>query len=190
MRLPVLVEPAIRPHLVTLACLFAVTSVLGGLAPDAMTAPLIAMLGVLVQPYRGLPHGQLFAAILVHNLVASFLSMIAGVMLGILPLVSIAANGFLLGAVCRHASRTQGLAEIAARTVPHGVFELPAMLIAASYGLWLGMTALAHLRGTETAGIGARVGHAVRRYLIIVLPLLIVAALIESRLASTPRPGG
>ncbi len=184
MRLPVLVEPAIRRYVVVLACLFAVMAVVGWMAPEAAMAPLLAKFGELARRLRGLPQWQLFAIILANNLIKSFVSMIAGALLGFVPILSIVGNGFLLGALCRHVSHVRGTLEIVGRIAPHGVFELPAIFIGNAYGLWLGAGTLARMSGEEEVRVGERVQHAIRRFLIIVAPLLIVAAVIESSLGA------
>lgn len=66
------------------------------------------------------------------------------------------------------------------KVFPHGVFELPALLIAASYGLWFGVMAVRRMRGRDDTLLKSQVKHAFRRYIAVVFPLLIVAAGIET----------
>jgi stage II sporulation protein M len=66
--------------------------------------------------------------------------------------------------------------------LPHGIIEIPALLFAASYGLWLGVTAVRRLRGKESTLLRFHIEHAFRRYFAVVFPLLIVAAAIETAL--------
>ena len=70
----------------------------------------------------------------------------------------------------------------ASKMLPHGAFEIPALLIAASYGLWLGVMVYRRMRGKESTSIRFHIGHASRQYLAVVFPLLIVAAAIETAL--------
>jgi Stage II sporulation protein M len=60
--------------------------------------------------------------------------------------------------------------------------EIPALLIAASYGLWLGVTVVQKMRGKESTLLRFHIEHAFRRYFAIVFPLLIIAAAIETAL--------
>jgi stage II sporulation protein M len=101
---------------------------------------------------------------------------------GILPIVAVGFNGFLLGALYRHTAGIAGYWRATLTVLPHGIFEFPALLIAASYGLWLGMSVLRRLRGKESLPIRGQVKHALRRYFAVVFPLLIVAAAIETAL--------
>ena len=68
------------------------------------------------------------------------------------------------------------------KVLGHGVFELPALLIASSYGLWLGVTVVGRMRDKESALLKFHIERAFRRYFAIVFPLLIVAAAIETAL--------
>jgi uncharacterized membrane protein SpoIIM required for sporulation len=66
--------------------------------------------------------------------------------------------------------------------LPHGIFEIPGLLLAAGYGLWLGAAALRRARGKEDADLGGRVRHAVRRYFAVVFPLFVLAVAVETAL--------
>jgi len=67
-------------------------------------------------------------------------------------LFAVATNGFVLGVVYRFASRGFGYVKAAKMELPHGVLEIPAVVIAASYGLWLGVTFARILRQKSLAG--------------------------------------
>jgi Stage II sporulation protein M len=84
--------------------------------------------------------GSLFFFILLHNVVASLLLVGLGLLFGIIPTMAICSNGFILGVVYRQAAETFGHTNAAIKMLPHGIFEIPALLIASSYGLWLGVT--------------------------------------------------
>jgi len=190
MRFPTLIEPAIRRYVGWLVAFFVLTAVLGWLAPERAMAPVIDRLRPLMLALRSLPTWQLFLVILANNAIKTFFAMMGGVLLGILPTVAIASNGFLLGALCHRASHLMRPLQLVGALVPHGMFELPAVFIAAGYGLWIGAGVLERMGGQEGVDIAGRVRHAVRRYLQIVLPLLIVAAAIESTLSRWARSAG
>jgi len=60
------------------------------------------------------------------------------------------------------------------------VLEIPAVIIAASYGLWLGVTFVKQIRQRNLVGYGDYVTHAIRMFFKIAFPLFILAALIET----------
>ena len=144
--------------------------------------------------YRGLAGGALFFNILFNNVMASILILVSGVLIGIVPVLAVGSNGFVLGVLYRHAAEVAGYSpgaemlgysKAALKVLPHGVFEIPALLISASYGLWLGVMVVRRMRGKESTHLRFHIGHAFRRYLAVVFPLLIVAAAIETALVLT-----
>ena len=66
--------------------------------------------------------------------------------------------------------------------LPHGIFKIPALLISAAYGLWLGVIAFRRMRGMESTPIRFHLGHTFRQYFVVVFPLLVIAAAIETAL--------
>jgi stage II sporulation protein M len=132
--------------------------------------------------YRGLAGGMLFFNILVQNVMATIFVIISGVIVGIIPTFAVSSNGFGLGVVFRQAAEVSGYSKAALTVLPYGVFEIPALLIAASYGLWIGVTVVRRMRGKESTPLILNIEHAFRRYFAVVFPLLIVAAAIETSL--------
>jgi stage II sporulation protein M len=152
------------------------------LAPSSTREDLTKAFEVVADNYRGLAGGKLFFTILLHNVMASFLILFSGVLIGIIPIFSMGSNGFILGVVYRQAADVVGYWKAALKVLPHGVIEIPALLIAASYGLWLGVTVVRRIRGKESTLLRFHIEHACRRYFAVVFPLLIVAAGIETAL--------
>jgi stage II sporulation protein M len=69
----------------------------------------------------------------------------------------------------------------AAKTVlPHGVLEIPAIILTAGYGLWLGVTFARRIRQRDMAGFGDQIRHAIKIYFKVAFPLFILAAVIET----------
>ena len=170
----------IRRYLPILTLIFVAAFLAGMLAPSPTRQQMTDTFQVVADNYRGLAGGKLFFTILLHNVMASIIVLISGVIVGIIPTFAIGANGFLLGVVYRQAAEVAGYWKAALKVLPHGVFELPALLLAASYGLWLGVTVVRKIRGKESTLLRFHIEHAFRRYFTVVFPLLIVAAAIET----------
>ncbi len=131
----------------------------------------------LAERFQGLGPFEFMARIFVHNLVASYLAMCLVVLYGLIPLCLAAFNGLLLG---WFAGWMEGVSwiQLAFLLVPHGIFEWPAMFVAFGVGIWRG---LGHLLGSETLSWFQRWKKAHLVYLFFVVPLLFVAAVVESR---------
>jgi uncharacterized membrane protein SpoIIM required for sporulation len=106
-----------------------------------------------------------------------------GSFFGIIPVPAIGGNGFVLGVVFRLAADTMGYAEGSVCILPHGPLEIPALLISAAYGLWIGVNALRRVRKMESVRIGNQLRYALRRFLVIVF--LLSSSLLESRRRSS-----
>ncbi len=123
---------------------------------------------------------QLFLQIYIHNLIASFLSLIAGIV--ILPMLAlIFINGYVVGYVVRDIISKYGMAKGAPLAVslllPHGILEIPSFILAAYAGLLPAKALLDKARGRK-----ASITDAYRRGLGIykkVAVLLLVAAVTE-----------
>jgi len=74
-----------------------------------------------------------------HNFRAVVLLIVLGVIFGIFPTISMLMNGAMLGLVFGLAAAGQAsLLAIIVGIVPHGIIEIPALLLGAGTGLYLG----------------------------------------------------
>jgi uncharacterized membrane protein SpoIIM required for sporulation len=115
-----------------------------------------------------------FALIFLNNAFTCFLNVLLGSLLGIFPLFSAFINGGLIGWFAQE----EGLIVFLA-IVPHGLFEIPAFLLSAAIGLRLAREVF---RRKGERHLKEELWNGLRVYLIVVLPLLLLAALIESAL--------
>jgi len=115
-----------------------------------------------------------FAVLFLNNSFTCFLDIVLGPLIGIFPLFSAFINGGLLGWFAKE----QGLI-IFLSIVPHGTFEIPAFLLSTSIGLRLGREVLKRKGDRD---LKKELRNGLRVFLAVVLPLLFIAALIESAL--------
>jgi stage II sporulation protein M len=175
-------DRTIKPYFLILTLVFSASFLAGTIAPSSIRQQMTDVFQAVVGNYRGLAGGMLFFNILVQNVMASIFMLLSGVIVGIIPTFAIGSNGFGLGVLFRQAAEVSGYSKAALTVLPYGVFEIPALLIAASYGLWLGVTVIRRLRGKEGTLLRFKIEHAFRRYFAVVFPLLVVAAAIETTL--------
>lgn len=121
---------------------------------------------------------ELIAFILQNNLQSAFIGMIFGVIFGIFSIVTAGSNGLILGYVLARTREIAGFQEFW-RVLPHGVFELPAIFISLGLGLKLGFS---FFSAKGLRDFKNRVYNSINVFLFIVVPLLIVAAIIEGLL--------
>lgn len=157
--------------------IFVLATVTGALRPDLADGVLSAFQEIaedLLQ--RSTP--ELIAAIFLRNGMAAVLTIFLGAFFGIVPAAAILFNGLLFGAVLQMAPGDIW------RVLPHGVFELPAMFIAWGLGLWVGQW---FLQPPHLEHLKDRLGRSLKVLLLLILPLLLVAAIIEGLAAAIYR---
>ncbi|MCM3786606.1 stage II sporulation protein M [Neobacillus mesonae] len=130
-----------------------------------------------------------FTFIFLNNAIKSVLVIFAGALGGIIPIVFLVINGGVLGFLL-HAAWQQGISYydvVVKGLLPHGIIEIPAIIIACAFGLKLGVMiykALGEI-GMEARSKKVKLGSFMRQTgtasLWIVI-LLFIAAIIESTL--------
>lgn len=120
----------------------------------------------------------IFFIILINNSVKTFLFMLSGFLFGLPPFLLLAFNGIFLGIVANIVSKSEGWRFLLAGIIPHGIFEIPAIILSMNYGLWLGHGFYRKLRFKEP--FREKLSVAIRFFSRIILPLLIIAAIVEA----------
>ncbi len=149
-------------------------------APDAVMEQIFKFIEELLTKTEGMSQFELVNFILLNNLQSSFTSMIFGVLFGIFPLIAIIVNGYILGFVSAMSVKTGGVF-ILWRLFPHGIFELPAIFISMGLGLKLGTFIL---QKNKIESLKRYLWKSMIVFLFVILPLLILAAIIEGILIS------
>jgi len=124
----------------------------------------------------GLNAFQMILFIFSNNLVVSFIGMSSGILFGIIPAVLAAANGYILGFVSQAAAGESGVL-VLLKLLPHGIFEIPAVLISLGLGIKLGGSLFYKYR--ESVKI---LKKSLLVFLFVIIPLLIIAGIIEGLL--------
>jgi stage II sporulation protein M len=122
---------------------------------------------------------EIMLLIFLNNALKSFLALVLGVGLGVIPLLFVAGNGIIIGMLAHIISRQQGTLFVIAALLPHGIIEVPMILISAGIGLRLGHKMYPSLTGSKT-DIKKELNDGIGFYIRVILPLLLVAAMIET----------
>lgn len=130
-------------------------------------------------PILEMPPPAQFLAIFLNNSLTVLLVIFLGIILGVFPFLVLSFNGFFIGIVSYFVQAERGWFLVFALIMPHGIIEIPAILIACAVGFRMGKVLLAILfrkqgdfkRETKTALIF---------FLKFLLPLLLLAAAIET----------
>jgi len=117
--------------------------------------------------------------IFLNNAVKSLLAIVLGAGFGVIPVIFVAGNGVLLGLVANQVSSEQGALFVLAAILPHGIIEIPMVLISSGLGLRLGYLMYSSIMGKET-DMRYELMQSLRIYMRIVVPLLFVSAVVET----------
>lgn len=119
---------------------------------------------------------QLGVFIFFSNFKSAFLALFLGIMAGIFSIFNIILNGSLIGYVLRILWDESGATHFW-RLLPHGIFELPALFISWGLGIKIGMFIFSK---NELGELKRRFEESLKTFFFIVVPLLIIAAIIEA----------
>jgi len=147
-------------------------------APEIIEARIFEFIEELLQKTEGMSHLELVRFLFLNNAQSAFFGIISGIVLGIFSLMVIIVNGYLLGFVAIRTINAEGILTLW-RLVPHGIFELPALFISVGLGLKLGSFIF---REKKWSSLKDYLSKSLRVFVFIVIPLLIIAALIEGSL--------
>lgn len=120
--------------------------------------------------------------IFVNNATAAFSALLWGLVpfaeLSALPL---GVNFFMLGVFGAYYCQSDaGMATYLLGILPHGIFELPALVLFCAAGLYLCSRMSARVRGDKSVSILLTLSELSRLYLCIVMPLLLLSAMVEA----------
>lgn len=160
--------------------IFLLFFLIGFLFPVFFTEQITKILEQLVRQVEGKNAVQIISFIFLNNLKASFLSLFLGLFLCLFPLSALIVNGYVAGFVSRTAVSKEGIL-ILWRLFPHGIFELPAVLVSMGLGLKLGMIPFKGKKDMIKE-IKKELIDASKFFILIIIPLLIIAAIIEGAL--------
>ncbi|MDH5364215.1 MAG: stage II sporulation protein M [Dehalococcoidia bacterium] len=167
-------------NLILVASIFFVSLVLGMLIGQNTVEGLMRQLGAILEPLAstGKLTILLFLIIFINNAIKALGIIFLGILLGLPPLLFIVLNGFILGGLGSALESVNGWRYVMASFVPHGVIEIPVILLAAALGFTVGMESLKWLVRRESR-VKLQLSNGLKVYVRWILPGLAVAAIIE-----------
>ncbi len=128
--------------------------------------------------------GQIF----LNNMFVSLFAFVSGVFFGVIPVFIIIVNGFFPGLLFPMVASERGVLFFIAGIIPHGIIEIPAIILACALGFRLGRLSLQKLYGILYAkndiNLVSEFFRSLLLYVASVIPMLFIAAVIEVFLTS------
>lgn len=167
-----------KPYIWIAVGIFVFTAIIGFIFPIFFREKIIELITEMARMFKGKSGIETVFMIFFNNIKASFFSVILGVGFGIFSIIAGVVNGYILGFVSREVVNEQGFL-VLWQLLPHGIFEIPAILMSIGIGLKLG----SNLLSKDTKGnLKKDAKSALQFFCFVIFPLLFVAAIIEGLL--------
>ncbi|GIU68370.1 MAG: hypothetical protein KatS3mg001_220 [Candidatus Pacearchaeota archaeon] len=160
--------------------IFFIFSVIGAFfpTPKSIELRILEILEELLKLTEGMNWQQLTKFIFFNNLKTGFYGFILGVFLGVFSVIVLIVNGYILGYVSIRVIQIDSVL-VLWKLFPHGIFELPAIFISTGLGIRLGSFIF---QKDKIKSFKFYLISGIRTFIFVVIPLLIIAAIIESTL--------
>lgn len=171
----------LKPLIIS-AAIFLVSCLMGVLAarenPEVGTTLLTLFKDTVGTGMTDRPPLELAGILFINNLGACVLLFIGGAAFGVLTVFILSVNGIVIGAILETARTMKGMTFVLAAIVPHGIFEIPAFILAGMLGFLLTRDLFREM----TSGVDAAAAalSPARIFIVLVIPLVACAALIEA----------
>lgn len=176
----------IKPYIMFSSLIF-IFAVLGGyfFAQNfpQQTEEIMKQLQSLFSPAKEEDSLGLFIFILENNITKLLAVLILGIFAGLIPLASVFINGMLLGIFAYVVSERLSWPFLVAGILPHGIFEIPALILSTAIGIRVGEVAVRKLFGRKEKFMD-EFAKGLQFFISVVVPILFLAALIETYVTS------
>ncbi|MFC1941248.1 stage II sporulation protein M [Chloroflexota bacterium] len=142
----------------------------------------ITILEDFAESLEQLPHLSILAIIFINNVSVLLISFALSPILCLVPIIALTLNGWLIGLVSATVIQEESLGYLLAGALPHGIFELPALIMGEAVALSFGTAVVLALFKKERRNLPMLNVRQNLRYLLIALGLLLPAAIIEAYL--------
>jgi stage II sporulation protein M len=173
----------IRNYIWFATALFLIISIIGFFFPVFFVENVKEMIEELIAQTAGLSGWRLISFIIANNIQSAFTAMAFGVFFAVVPIGIVFVNGYVLGFVANMSSQAEGVL-ILWRLLPHGIFEIPAIMISIGIGIKLGSFLFVYHGKNKRKEFLKWLANSIRAFLLVVVPLLVIAGTIEGILIS------
>ncbi len=125
----------------------------------------------------------LFLFILENNITKLFIILPLGIFAGLIPFFSVSFNGFILGAFAEIVSQEASWQFFILGIIPHGIIEIPVLILSSAIGMRIGKVAFYRLFSKKES-LQEELAKALKFFVLILIPLLFIAAFIETFVTS------
>jgi stage II sporulation protein M len=167
-----------KPYILFAAMLFFITAIIGFMFPIFFREEIFNIMLEMTGLLEGKNMIELISLIFFNNIKASFMAMILGIGVALFPIFTAVINGYILGFVSREVVSAEGFF-ILWQLLPHGIFEIPAILLSIGIGVKIGTDLFKKNPGEK---LRKNIREGLRFFAFVIFPLLLTAGIIEGLL--------
>ncbi|NYT20082.1 MAG: stage II sporulation protein M [Methanosarcinales archaeon] len=172
----------LMPNIIAVVVMFVLSGIAGyfytALNPASSDIALEGLEG-LVELIMSMTPIEIMLFIFFNNAIKSLMAFVLGLGFGLIPLLFVVSNGYILGVMVYLESQENGFTYILLGILPHGIIELPMILISAAMGLRMGINVLNALAG-RSVDIKGEFKQGLNMFFRFIMPMLLLAAGIET----------
>lgn len=171
-------EKTFKRILIGTSVLFFILIILGYASAPFLPINVLETLRQAFTPFFELTSWELVLAIFIHNALRALLVIFLGLIVGIVPFIFLVANSLIIGIVVYEVAILKGLGVALAALVPHGIIEIPAVILAITLGFQGGLEVVKWLLGKESQ-VRTFLQTGLKIFFKLIIPALFLASLIE-----------
>lgn len=171
----------VKKYIILSLILFFASAIIGYAFPQLFEKQVLELIKQLIEQTEGLSGFELIAFIIANNIKSAFFGLAFGIFFAIVPLGILLVNGYVLGFVTNKTVAAQSIL-VLWRLTPHGIFEIPAILISIGFGIRLGLFLFIYHGKNKKKEFWEWIKEGTRIFIFIVIPLLVIAGIIEGAL--------
>lgn len=143
--------------------------------PESISQLIMERVNELLNKTENMSYPELTSFIFFNNFQVGFMGIIYGFLFGLPSVIFSLVNGYVIGFVAFFAVSSSGASSLLS-LVPHGIFELPAIFISFGLGIKFGTF---WFYKEKMKSFSRFFVESLRVFVFIVIPLLVIAAIIE-----------
>jgi len=178
----------LRPYLFVIVTLFLLATAAGYVSAYFDPGIIDELMGQFEESYGWIADESptmIMLLIFKNNTIISLIAMLGGIFFGICPIIIILVNGYLIGVLVFSWVQEYGILVVLSGLLPHGIIELPMIFISASIGLRLGVLTFQKIFRIKEVRFKYELLSAIRFFVTVIVPLLFIAAIIETFITSS-----
>jgi stage II sporulation protein M len=173
---------SLRKYIIVITGVFVISMLLGIIVSIKNPAYSMNSLEMFKQSFGWIANLNPLAIMMViflNNALKSLMAFVLGIGLGFIPVLFVAGNGMILGMVADIVFREKGAVFVLTALLPHGILEIPLILLSSGMGLRLGHIMYLSLKGEHT-DFKNELKQGIGFFTRWIIPLLFLAAVIET----------